>query len=425
MKDPIIYRGQTAEELFGKREEGTTAVAQAVSRIIADVRARGDEALREYSEKFDGYTGAIEVTKEEFDEAKKTVDKRVERAMRASAENIKKFHSKQKREGFEIDEGVRIVGQKVTPLARVGIYVPGGTAAYPSTVLMNAIPAAIAGVDEIVMATPVKADGKVRPEVLVAAEICGVERVFKMGGAQAIAALAYGTKSVPRVDKITGPGRDFVAEAKRQVFGQACGIDMVAGPSEILVIADGNSNPALVAADLLSQAEHDVNASALLITESKELAFAVKEELLRQLSVLPRKAIAEKSIENNCRIIVCGDLSAAAELANEYAPEHLELCVEEPFELLKKIKNAGSVFLGYNTPEAVGDYYAGANHTLPTGGTARFSSPLGVDDFTKTVQYVCYKREALENAAEDIMTFAKSEGLEAHSRSVEIRVKGR
>lgn len=425
MKDPIIYRGQTAEELFGKREEGTTAVAQAVSRIIADVRARGDEALREYSEKFDGYTGAIEVTKEEFDEAKKTVDKRVERAMRASAENIKKFHSKQKHEGFEIDEGVRIVGQKVTPLARVGIYVPGGTAAYPSTVLMNAIPAAIAGVGEIVMATPVKADGKVRPEVLVAAEICGVERVFKMGGAQAIAALAYGTKSVPRVDKITGPGRDFVAEAKRQVFGQACGIDMVAGPSEILVIADGNSNPALVAADLLSQAEHDVNASALLITESKELAFAVKEELLRQLSVLPRKAIAEKSIENNCRIIVCGDLSAAAELANEYAPEHLELCVGQPFELLEKIKNAGSVFLGYNTPEAVGDYYAGANHTLPTGGTARFSSPLGVDDFTKTVQYVFYKREALENAAEDIMTFAKSEGLEAHSRSVEIRVKGR
>ena len=424
MIKPVIYAGQSAEELFGAREEITSNVEEKVKEIIAEVRARGDAALKDYAKKFDGYTGeSLEVQDIEYEEAFSSLSCEFVQTLQNCIENIKKFHEMQKRSGFEIDDGDRIVGQKVLPVARAGIYVPGGTAAYPSTVLMNAIPAKIAGVEEVIMCTPVKADGKVRAEVLAAARLCGVDRVFKIGGAQAIAALAYGTESVPKVDKITGPGRDFVATAKKLVYGVACGIDMIAGPSEILVLADGGANPKFVAADLLSQAEHDVLASALLVTDSAALAEKVIKELYIQLDKLPRKEVALASIENNCKVIVAESLDIAVELANAYAPEHLELCVERPFELLEKVKNAGSVFMGYDTPEALGDYYAGANHTLPTSGTARFSSPLSVEDFVKTTQYVYYKKSALENAADDVMSFAEAEGLSAHARSVGVRVK--
>jgi len=420
----IKYNGQTAGELFGGREELTSNVEEAVKAIIANVRANGDSALKEYAAKFDGYTGgSLEVSAEELEEAMNALPPEYIGVLKASIANIGKFHKMQVRKGFEIDEGDRIVGQKVTPVARAGIYVPGGTAAYPSSVLMNAIPAKIAGVKEVIMVTPVKADGKVKAEVLAAAKLCGVDRIFKTGGAQAIAALAYGTESIPKADKITGPGNAYVATAKKLVSGVACGIDMIAGPSEILVLADGGANAVHVAADLLSQAEHDKLASALLITDSAALAEAVAGELDVQVKKLPRREIAEASLINNCKIIVTDDLSGAAELADEYSPEHLELCVKEPFKLLEKIKNAGSVFLGYNTPEAVGDYYAGANHTLPTSGTARFASPLGVEDFVKTTQYVYYTKPALEKAAESIAAFANSEGLTAHAESVLVRVK--
>ncbi|MDE7084961.1 MAG: histidinol dehydrogenase, partial [Clostridia bacterium] len=348
----IRFRGQTADELFGKRDEISNNVEAAVKEIIADVRANGDSALRKYSAKFDGYTGeALEVSKQEIEEAFAAIDEKYIRTLKNSIANIENFHRKQLKGGFELNFGDRIVGQKVTPVERAGIYVPGGTAAYPSTVLMNAVPAKIAGVNNVYMATPVKADGKVRAEVLVAAALCGVDRIFKMGGAQAIAALAYGTESVPKVDKITGPGRDFVATAKKLVSGVACGIDMIAGPSEILVLADGNANAEYVAADMLSQAEHDKIASAILITDSVELANSVALQLEMQVKKLERSAIAGESLNNNCKIIVTDDLPAAVGLCNEYAPEHLELAVKEPFKLLEKVKNAGSVFLGYNTPE--------------------------------------------------------------------------
>lgn len=424
MIKPIKYSGQTAEELFGTREEITSNVEDIVKDIIADVRKRGDAALKEYCAKFDGFTGEnLEVTEEEIEGALNSLSTEYLSTLKNSIENIRNFHLKQLRQGFEIDGGDAIVGQKVVPLPTAGIYVPGGTAAYPSTVLMNAVPAKIAGVGQIVMVTPVKEDGKVRAEVLAAASLCGVDKIFKIGGAQAIAALAYGTESIPKVDKITGPGNAFVATAKKLVYGVACGIDMIAGPSEILVIADKGANPVHVAADLLSQAEHDKVASALLVTDSFGLAEKVAEELDIQAERLPRREIAKASLENNCKIIVTGDLSDAIALSNAFAPEHLELCVAQPFELLKKVNNAGSVFLGYNTPEAVGDYYAGANHTLPTSGTARFSSPLSVEDFIKTTQYVYYKKSALERAASDIISFARSEGLEAHARSVAVRVE--
>lgn len=418
----LKYNGQTAEELFGKREELTTNVESIVKEIIANVKLNGDVALREYSAKFDGYVGeSLIVTESEFEEAESALPESYVQTLKNSIENIKSFHQKQVRQGFEINAGDRIIGQKVIPVNRVGIYVPGGTAAYPSTVLMNALPAKIAGVNEIIMATPVKADGKIKAEVLMAARLCGVDKVYKIGGAQAIAAMAYGTQTIPKVDKITGPGRDFVATAKKLVSGVACGIDMVAGPSEILVLADGGANPAHVAADMLSQAEHDTVASALLITDSVALAKNVEKELCVQVEKLERKEIALKSLESNGKIIVCEDISQAIDLSNEYAPEHLELAVTNPFDLLGKVKNAGSVFLGYNTPEAVGDYYAGANHTLPTSGSAKFASPLSVDDFVKTTQYVYYTKEALKAAASDIVTFAKSEGLTAHAKSVSIR----
>ncbi len=420
----IKYSGQTADELFGKRDEITYNVEEKVKAIIADVRENGDSALRKYAAAFDGYTGSsLEVSSAEIDEAFAKIDKKYIQSLKNSIANIENFHRKQKRDGFEIDMGDRIVGQKVTAVDKAGIYVPGGTAAYPSTVLMNAIPAKIAGVDKVYMATPVKADGKVKAEVLVAAALCGVDKIYKMGGAQAIAAFAYGTETVPKVDKITGPGRDYVATAKKLVAGIACGIDMVAGPSEILVLADGDSNAEFVAADLLSQAEHDKIASAILITDSESLANSVVLQLKKQVERLERREIALASLETNCKIIVTDDLLSAVELCNEYAPEHLELAVKEPFKLLDKVKNAGSVFLGYNTPEAVGDYFAGPNHTLPTSGTARFASPLGVDDFVKTTQYVYYTDEALKKSADDIVSFANSEGLGAHAESVAVRVR--
>lgn len=416
------YCGQSAKELFGERDEITNNVEDTVRAIIADIRANGDDALRKYSAKFDGFDSVqLEVTQEEIEQAEKELAPSFIKTLQNSIENIKLFHSKQVKNGFEIDLGDRIIGQKVTPVGSAGIYVPGGTAAYPSTVLMNAIPAKIAGVKNLVMATPVKADGKVKAEVLVAAKLCGVDRIFKMGGAQAIAALAYGTQTVPKVDKITGPGRDFVATAKKLVSGSACGIDMIAGPSEILVLADCGAQAEYVAADLLSQAEHDKIASALLITDSRKLAEEVIEQLYLQVERLERRDIALTSLENNCKIIVTDDLASAVELCNEYAPEHLELAVSEPFKLLDKVRNAGSVFLGYNTPEAVGDYYAGTNHTLPTSGTAKFASPLSVEDFVKVTQYVYYSERALKNSAEDIISFADSEGLGAHAESVAVR----
>lgn len=420
----IKYCGQTAEELFGKRDEITYNVEEKVKAIIADVRENGDGALRRYAAEFDGYTGGVlEVTSDEIAAAFAEIDKSYIQTLKNSIKNIENFHSKQKRDGFEINLGDRIVGQKVTAVDKAGIYVPGGTAAYPSTVLMNAIPAKIAGVKKVYMATPVKADGKVKAEVLVAASLCGVDKIFKMGGAQAIAAFAYGTETVPKVDKITGPGRDFVATAKKLVAGITCGIDMVAGPSEILVLADGDAKAEYVAADMLSQAEHDKIASAVLITDSEELANAVLFQLESQIEKLERREIAVASLKNNGKIIVTDDLPSAVELCNEYAPEHLELAVKEPFRLLDKVKNAGSVFLGYNTPEAVGDYYAGPNHTLPTSGTARFSSPLGVDDFVKTTQYVYYTDGALKKSSDDIISFANSEGLGAHAASVAVRTE--
>lgn len=422
MIKPVYYRGQTAEKLFGNRAEQSANVEKAVKQIIENVGNYGDRALKEYARKFDGFTGdTFEVGKGEFDAAEKQVSAEYKQTLKRSIKNITAFHRKQLSGGFEISVGGATVGQKVTPVGCAGIYVPGGTAAYPSTVLMNAIPAKIAGVENLIMVTPVKADGKVRAEVLCAARLCGVDRVFKIGGAQAIAALAYGTQTIPKADKITGPGNVFVATAKKLVSG-ICGIDMVAGPSEILVLADGGANARHVAADLLSQAEHDVLASAVLITDSAVLADKVARELEEQVERLPRRDVAKKSIEDNCKIIITDSLEGAVCLSNEYAPEHLELCVKQPSALFERVKNAGSVFLGYNTPEAVGDYCAGANHTLPTGGTARFSSPLGVNDFVKSVQYVCYSKSALDAAADDIIDFANSEGLTAHAQSVAVRM---
>lgn len=392
-------------------------VSGIVSGIIEDVKLNGDAALYKYCEKFDNTRlKNLEITKEEWDNALQNADKKLVEIMERAAENIREFHKKQVRKGFEIKrKNGEIVGQRVTAVACAGIYVPGGTAAYPSTVLMDAIPAKVAGVKQIVMVSPVK-DGKLNPDVLAAAKIAGVDRVFKLGGAQAIAALALGTESVPKADKIVGPGNAFVAEAKRQIFGIA-GIDMVAGPSEILIIADSSANPQKLSADLLSQAEHDKNASAVLITDNMDIAKATAQQLEEQLDRLPRAEIARLSIENNGKIIVTDTLEQAIEISDVLAPEHLELCVENPFEWLEKVNNAGSVFLGNNTPEAIGDYFAGTNHTLPTSGTARFSSALSVDDFTKKTQYIYYTADAASKSAEDIAYFARREGLEAHALS--------
>ena len=395
-------------------------VSSTVAGIIEDVRTRGDSAVIEYEERFDGAElSALEVTPEETEEALTAVGEEYTAMLARAAENIRAFHLRQARNGFMFSpkDGV-ILGQRVIPLQRVGLYVPGGTAAYPSTVLMNAVPAKIAGCEEIVIATP----PEIRPEILAAAHVAGVSTVFKMGGAQAVAAMAFGTESIPRADKIVGPGNVYVAEAKRQVFGRVA-IDMIAGPSEILIIADGDNNPAYIAADMLAQAEHDKLASAILITDSHELAEKVSREIEEQIVSLSRHDIARASIDTNGAIVIVKNLDEAAGIADDIAPEHLELCVDNPFEFMTKIRNAGSVFLGRHSPEALGDYYAGPNHTLPTMGTARFSSPLSVDDFVKKSQYIYYSQEALGLVTDDIDTFAQSEGLTGHARSVTIRRK--
>ncbi len=417
----IYEGGLKPEEIFDRTEEKNT-VGDIVADIISNVRRNGDAALREYSERFDGAKlDSLEVSQAEIDEAFAELEPDFIAVIEEAADNIREFHRHQIKTGFVITprDGV-VLGQRVIPLERVGLYVPGGTASYPSSVLMNCIPAKLAGCDEIVMVTPPSKDGKVKPAILVAAKIAGVDRIFKVGGAQAVAALAYSTESVPKVDKIVGPGNVFVAEAKRQVFGTVA-IDMIAGPSEILVIADATCNPKYVAADMLSQAEHDKNASAVLVTDSMELAKAVSAELEVQIPMLPREEIARVSIDNNGKIIVVDDLNKAIEMSNAIAPEHLEVCVERPFDLLPMIRNAGSVFLGKNCPEALGDYFAGPNHTLPTSGTARFSSPLSVDDFIKKSSFISYSQSALESVYQKIDSFAQKEGLQAHGKSVTVR----
>ncbi|MBQ8392850.1 MAG: histidinol dehydrogenase [Clostridia bacterium] len=410
--DEIFFRGNIASNVEG-----------VVSEIIANVIKNKDKALFEYCEKFDKATlSALEVTEEEIDEAFASVDAEFVSVIKEAAENIRDFHKRQVRNSFVISEKDGVVtGQKVMPIEKVGLYVPGGTAAYPSTVLMDSIPAKIAGCREIVMVTPPTKDGRVNPVILAAAKIAGVDRIFKVGGAQAIAALAYGTESIPKVDKIVGPGNAYVAEAKKQVFGKV-NIDMIAGPSEILVVADSTCNPAYVSADVLSQAEHDRMASAVLVTDSYEFARKVSDELERQIPMLPRAEIARYSIDNNGKIIVAeNNLMLAIDIANEIAPEHLEICVDNPFDYLDKIKHAGSIFMGKYCPEALGDYFAGPNHTLPTSGTARFSSPLSVDDFVKKSQFTYYTKDALSKVADKVSYFAKKEGLDAHAKSATIR----
>ena len=418
----IMKYGEVSPEEIFARGASSLNVADTVEGIIEKVKNNGDAALLQYAELFDkAKLTALEVTQEEIDEAFSSTDPQFIRILKDAASNIRAFHQNQVRAGFRMQEkdGV-IMGQKITPIEKVGLYVPGGTAAYPSTVLMDSIPAKIAGCKEICITTPPMANGKINPVILAAAKIAGVDRIFKVGGAQAIAALAYGTESVPKVDKIVGPGNAFVAEAKRQVFGRVS-IDMIAGPSEILVIADGKSNPRFVAADLLSQAEHDKMASAVLVTDSETLALAVQQELEIQLNALPRQEIARASIENNGKIIVAENIDDVIAISNEIAPEHLILCVDNPFDYLEKITNAGSIFMGRYCPESLGDYFAGPNHTLPTSGTARFSSPLSVDDFVKKSQYTYYTKEALKKVADDVAFFAEKEGLSAHAKSATIR----
>ena len=420
----ILKCGEVTNAEIFARTEPAVNVEATVAEIIKNVRERGDAALFEYCEKFDkAKLSSLLVSEEEINEAYGSVEPKFIDILTRAAKNIRAFHEKQVREGFRITEanGV-IMGQKITPVDRAGLYVPGGTAAYPSTVLMDSIPAKIAGCREVVMVTPPNKEGKVNPVILAAAKIAGIDKIFKVGGAQAVAALAYGSESVPKVDKIVGPGNAFVAEAKKQVFG-VVSIDMIAGPSEILVVADGKSNPKHIAADLLSQAEHDRMASAVLVTDSAEFAEAVSAELERQIPMLQRADIARESIDKNGKIIVAQTLDAAIDIANEIAPEHLELCVDDPFEYLHKIRHAGSIFMGRNCPEALGDYFAGPNHTLPTSGTAKFSSPLSVDDFVKKTQYTYYTRDALCAVANDVAYFANKEGLGAHAKSATVRLE--
>ena len=419
----IYNYGQVPNEEIFARENIAANVESVVTEIISTVASLGDKALYAYAAKFDKVNlTALEVTQAEIDEAFASVEPEFLDILREAAANIRAYHEKQVRNSFILNEkdGV-VIGQKVTPIEKVGLYVPGGTAAYPSTVLMDSIPAKIAGCKEIVMVTPPAKDGKVNPVILAAAKIAGVDRIFKVGGAQAVAALAYGTESIPKVDKIVGPGNAYVAEAKKQVFGRVS-IDMIAGPSEILVVADATANPRFVAADLLSQAEHDKMASAVLVTDSRTFAEEVSKELELQIPQLPRSEIARASIDLGGKIIVAeGNLMQAIEIANEIAPEHLELCVDNPFDYLDKIKHAGSIFMGKYCPEALGDYFAGPNHTLPTSGTARFSSPLSVDDFVKKTQFTYYTENALEKVADKIAFFAHKEGLDAHAKSAIIR----
>lgn len=419
-----IYRyGEIPNSELFARKDIVADVAEPVRAIVQDVAQNGDAALRAYEKKFDrADLTALEVSPAEWDAAMDAVEPEFLQILQEAAANIRRYHEKQVRASYVVNEqpGV-LLGQRILPIEKVGVYVPGGTAAYPSTVLMDTIPAKLAGCGQIVMVTPPAPDGSIRPAILAAARIAGVDRVFRLGGAQAIAALAYGTESVPRVDKIVGPGNAYVAEAKKQVFGRVA-IDMVAGPSEILVVADGTCDPVFVAADLLSQAEHDRLATAVLVTDSAAFAQAVAGELERQIPLLPRAEIARASIDGSGKIIVAeNDLKKAIEIANELAPEHLELCVDNPFDYLDQIRCAGSVFLGKNCPEALGDYFAGPNHTLPTCGTARFSSALSVDDFVKKSQFTYYTADALRAVSGKIAAFAMQEGLQAHAKSVTIR----
>lgn len=423
----ILKYGEVPDkEIFARGVEASAPpVRAAVAEIINDVRQNGDAALFKYEEKFDRVKlNALEVTPEEREQAAEAVGPEFMALLERAAANIRRFHQRQVREGFILaEEDGRVLGQRVIPLERVGLYVPGGTAAYPSTVLMDTIPARVAGCGTVVMVTPPRRDGTLTPAVLAAAGVAGVDRIFKLGGAQAVAALAFGTEIVPRVDKIVGPGNVYVAEAKRQVFG-AVAIDMIAGPSEILIVADGKSNARWLAADLLSQAEHDKMASAVLVTDSAELAQAVSAELEAQIPQLDRADIARVSIDDNGKIILVEDIAQALDISNALASEHLELCVDEPFTWLGRVRHAGSVFLGRHCPEALGDYYAGPNHTLPTSGTARFSSPLSVDDFVKKSQYTYYTPEAMRRAAPDVAAFARAEGLTGHAKSALARMEG-
>ena len=417
-----VQERQLLGSLRSRSAEVDKEVPRVVSEILENVRTRGDQAVKEYTLKFDGsLPDALEVDREVINDALTNADPEFVSALLNAMENITEFHNRQKHQSF-IDakpNGV-ILGQRIRGLHRVGLYVPGGTAAYPSSVLMNAVPAKIAGVEEIIIVTPPGKDGKPNPDILVAAAVCGVDRVFLLGGAQAVAALAYGTETVPRVDKIVGPGNIFVATAKKLLYGQV-DIDMIAGPSEILVLADETANPVYVAADLMSQAEHDKLASAILITTSEKLAGETKAELERQSAALSRREIIETSLRDFGGIIVCDTMDQAVELANEVAPEHLEVAVQDPFLYLGRLDNAGSVFLGHYAPEPLGDYYAGPNHVLPTSGTARFFSPLGVDAFVKRSSYIYYTREALEEARDDIVCLAEKEGLTAHANSIKVR----
>ncbi|MBO4693168.1 MAG: histidinol dehydrogenase [Clostridia bacterium] len=419
----IYNYGEVPNSEVFSRNDVATDVEDIVADIIKNVRQNGDKALSEYSLKFDGADiKCFRVSEEEVSEAVNSMPEEFISILKEAAENIRAFHKNQVRTSFVINDkdGV-VIGQKVMPIERIGLYVPGGTAAYPSSVLMNAIPAKIAGCGEVIMVSPPSSNGNINPAVLTAAKIAGVDKIYKVGGAQAVAALAYGTESIPRVDKIVGPGNAFVAEAKKQVFGKVS-IDMIAGPSEILIVADSTNSPKIIAADLLSQAEHDKNASAVLVTDSSEFANLVSGELERQIPLLERAEIARASIDNNGKIIVSeNDILKAIDIANEIAPEHLELCVDNPFDYLDKVKHAGSVFMGKNCPESLGDYFAGPNHTLPTGGTARFSSPLSVDDFVKKTQYTYYSEDALKNVAGKIKYFADKEGLNAHGISAVVR----
>ncbi|MBR4979854.1 MAG: histidinol dehydrogenase [Clostridia bacterium] len=419
----LKYSEVKKEELFA-RKNISSDIESTVREIIENVKANGDKALFEYTKKFDkAELSSFLVTDGEIKEALSKVEPEFLEILKKAASNIRKFHEKQKRASFIInDESGVITGQKIIPMDRVGMYVPGGSAAYPSTVLMDSIPAKIAGCPEVVTVTPPGPDGKVNPFILAAASVAGIDKIFKVGGAQAIAALAYGTESIPKADKIVGPGNAYVAEAKKQVFGKVA-IDMIAGPSEILIVADGKSNPAYLASDLLSQAEHDKMASAVLITDSEKLACEVQDEIEKQLEKLEREEIARASIDANGKIIVVEDIKTAIEISNELAPEHLELCVDNPFDILDSVRHAGSVFMGRNCPEALGDYFAGPNHTLPTSGSARFSSPLSVDDFVKKTQYTYYTKEALARVANDVAFFARKEGLTAHAKSALIRTE--
>ena len=421
---PIYEYGQVPNSEIFARDNIASNVEGAVTEILAQVAARGDEALREYTLRFDkADLTDLEVTEAEIDEAFAAVEPEFVEILRQAAANIRAFHEKQRRNSFVVaDQPGVVLGQKIVPIQKVGLYVPGGTAAYPSTVLMDSIPAKIAGCPQLVMVTPPSADGKVNPVILAAAKIAGVDRIFKVGGAQAVAGLAFGTETLPKVDKIVGPGNAYVAEAKKQVFGRVA-IDMIAGPSEILVVADGTCNAKIVAADMLSQAEHDKMASAVLVTDSGELAKAVQAELERQIPLLPRSEIARASIDHNGKIIVAENLDLAIDIANEIAPEHLELCVDAPFDYLDRVRCAGSIFLGKNCPEALGDYFAGPNHTLPTSGTAKFSSALSVDDFVVKSQFTYYTADALAKVGEQVAYFARKEGLDAHANSVTVRLE--